>query len=278
LSSTIFKLGLLLMIKNNLNGITMTDFNLIAQEIASQEGCTMLGLVGSADERYPLYQIQRGRGKKVLISAGVHGDEPAGVHAILRFLKEEIQKYEDRFAFTIFPCVNPYGFVKSTKRNAQDLNINRQFKTGSAAEEVNLIMAQLEKDGYEFTMDLHETGPDSFMDPDEPSEEHPSEFYLWETCEDKELRVGHEIVKNIEKMGLPVCKWPTIYDDINNGGVIWYPENCGTAIYAAGTTFEAYLHTHHTKQAFTIETPSGWKLKDRILAHIVSLRKVLEKK
>lgn len=254
----------------------MADFNLIAQEIASQEGCTTLGFVGSADERYPLYQIKRGRGKKVLISGGVHGDEPAGVHAILQFLKEEIHKYEDRFAFTIFPCVNPYGFVKSTKRNAQDLNINRQFKSGSAAGEVNLIMAQLEE--YEFTMDLHETGPDSIMDPDEPPGEHPSAFYLWENCEDKKLRVGHEIVKNIKKINLPVCTWPTIYDDINNGGVIWYPENCGTAIYAAGTSFEAYLHTNHTKQAFTIETPNGWKLKDRVLAHIISLKTVLDKR
>lgn len=254
----------------------MTNYNSIALELASQEGCTILGFVGSPDERYPLFRIKRGQGKKVLISGGVHGDEPAGVYAILHFLKNGIQKYENRFAFTIFPCVNPYGFVKSTKRNAQNLNINRQFKAESAAEEVNLIMAQLEE--YEFTMDFHETWPESIVDPDEPPDEHPSAFYLWEICEDKALRVGHEIVKNIEKRGLSVCKWPTIYDDINNGGVIWYPENCGTACYAAWTSFDAFLQANHTKQAFTIETPHGWKLKDRIFAHITSLKTVLERK
>lgn len=254
----------------------MNNYNLIAKELASQKGCTTLGFVGSRDEKYPLFQIKRGLGKKVLISGGVHGDEPAGVYAILHFLKKDIQKYEDKFAFTIFPCVNPYGFVKSTRRNAQNLNINRQFKAESAAEEVNLILAQLEE--YEFTMDFHETWPEAVNDPEDPPEEHPSEFYLWEICEDKKLRVGLEIIKNIEKKGLAVCKWPTIYSDTNNGGVIWCPENCHTASYAAGTAFDAYLQSNYTKQAFTIETPSGWKLKDRISAHITSLKTVLKKK
>jgi len=255
----------------------MADYSLIANELASQEGCTTLGFVGGVGEKYPLYQIKRGRGKNVLISGGVHGDEPAGVYAILQFLKKGIQKYEDKFAFTIIPCVNPYGFVHFTRLNAQKLNINREFKSDACAEETRLIIASLESE-YEFTMDFHETWPEPTFEIDEPAEEHPSAFYLWEICDDKTLRVGHDVVKNIERRGLSVCKWPRIYGDTNHGGVIWYPEGCGTPCYAAGTSFDTYLHANHTKQAFTIETPRGWKLEDRILAHSTSLETVLEKK
>jgi hypothetical protein len=253
------------------------DYSQIANQIESLKGVRKIGRVGNSAEQYDLYQIKRGKGKKVLLTGVVHGDEPAGVYAIIDFFQNHIHEFEKDFEFTAFPCVNPWGFQHFTRGNAFNLNLNREFKQDASAEETRLIMPLLEE--YVFAMDLHETWPESTrIEDDEPKGADPNEFYLWEICENTAIRVGSKIVKNIEEIGLPVCKWSRIYGDKNNGGVIWYPEDCGTNCYATGTSFDSYLAANHTKQAFTIETPRDWPLKKRVLAHVISIKTALQER
>jgi len=253
------------------------NYNKIAKQIESLKGAQVVGYVGDLEEKYPLYRVTRGKGKKVLLSGVVHGDEPAGAYAIIDFFQNHSRAFEDNFEFTAFPCVNPWGFQHFTRGNAANLNLNREFKKETNAQEIQLITPLLEK--YIFAMDLHETWPESTrIGDDEPEGKDPEEFYLWETCEDKKIRIGDKIVRNVEQAGLPVCKWVKIYGDKNNTGVIWYPEDCGTNCYTKGTSFDSYLAGNHTKQTFTIETPREWPLKKRILAHIISIKTVLEER
>jgi murein peptide amidase A len=253
------------------------DYDQVANKIESIDGTHVIGQVHAPDEQYNLYQIRRGHGKKILLSGSVHGNEPAGVFAIIEFFKDHIQLFERDFEFTAFPCVNPWGFQHYTRGNAANLNLNREFRRDAIAEETQLIMPLLEK--YVLTLDLHETWPDlERIGNDEPEGKDPSEFYLWETCADHDARIGDKIIKGIEQAGLPVCKWPKIYGDKNNNGVIWYPEDCGTDCYASGTSFDSYLAANHTKQAFTIETPRDWQLEKRILAHILSITTALKER
>ena len=72
-------------------------------------------LAGNSSEQFPLYQIKRGEGRKILLSGVVHGDEPAGIYAILSFFENYIHEYENDFEFTAFPCVNPWGFQNFTR-------------------------------------------------------------------------------------------------------------------------------------------------------------------
>lgn len=250
------------------------NYSQIAKQIESIDGAKKIGQAGSLHEPYDLYQIVRGSGRKVLFSGVVHGDEPAGAYAIIDFFQNHAREFEKEFEFTAFPCVNPHGFCHFTRGNAQNLNLNREFKRDTTATETQLIMPLLRE--YFFSMDLHETWPESTkIGVDEPNGADPAEFYLWEICENIALRVGDKIVKNVEHAGLPVCKWSKIYGDKNNEGVIWYPEDCGTGCYMSGTSFDSYLAANHTKQAFTIETPRNWPLEKRILAHIVSIKTAL---
>ena len=253
------------------------DYIEIAKKIESIDGAHVIGRVGSSAEQYDLFQINRGTGRKVLLAGGVHGDEPAGVYAIIDFFQNHASQFENDFEFTAFPCVNPWGFQHFTRGNAANLNLNREFSDKTTAKEIRLIMPLLKE--YVFSMDLHETWPEATrIGDDEPEGEDAHEFYLWEICEDIARRVGDKIVRNVERVGLPVCKWPKIYGDKNNGGVIWYPEDCGTGCYASGNAFDSYSAAHHTRQAFTIETPRGWSLEKRILAHIISIKTTLEEK
>lgn len=59
----------------------------------------------------------------VIISAGIHGDEPAGVEAALQFaeLTADNPLLLEHFSFDIFPCDNPYGWERNTRENSQGL-------------------------------------------------------------------------------------------------------------------------------------------------------------
>lgn len=250
---------------------TNTAYSKVEEQIKSIEGCEVIGEVDGVN----LYRIKRGQGKKVLLSGAVHGDEPAGTFALIEFMNNHMQQYESSYEFTIFPCVNPHGFNKDYRGNDSDLNLNREFKKETQSKEVKIILPLLEQ--YVFCMDLHETMSDWVRIGDnEPTGEDPNEFYLWETCPNKSSRVGDKIIKNVESAGIPVCKWETIYGDKNNGGVIWYPENCGTPSYANEGPFDTYLSANHTKHAFTIETFKHWAMNKRVLANIISIKTALD--
>ena len=75
--------------------------------------------------------------------------------------------------------------------------------------------------------------------------------------------------------GRSVCDWPTIYDDINDRGLISYPSGQRNPIYREGTSFDAFLNTRYTHHSFTTETPTGWSIADRVDTHLTFLRTAL---
>ncbi len=90
----------------------------------------------------------------VLLSAGVHGDEPAGPLALLRLA--ERRELAESYAYRIWPCTNPTGFDAGTRENADGIDINRTFARGGSSPEAKaIVMANRD---YKFTLsiDLHE--------------------------------------------------------------------------------------------------------------------------
>lgn len=232
----------------------------------------IIGFVSS--ESLPICKIKKGNGPRhVLLSGIVHGDEEAGGHAILKFLNHfaNDDKYKD-FTFHAYPCVNPWGHSHSKRQNESDLDINREFFIGTECKESSLVISSLSDQKFEVALDLHETWPDNDDDDDD---EDPDCCYLWEICPDKTLRVGAKIIEAWKAKQFDICTWEKIYEDTNNGGVIWYPENCATDCYSAGFTFDAFAQ-NYTPQSFTIESPSGWDLDVRIDVQITAIITVLD--
>ena len=80
---------------------------------------------------YPLLKIVTGNGnfRRALISAGIHGDEPAGIEAILKFLENKSYDiYKKTWEITFLPCINPYGYEFGTREIHQRKDLNRLFK------------------------------------------------------------------------------------------------------------------------------------------------------
>ena len=91
-----------------------------------------IGLVGGL----PVFCIRAGRPRRlrVLLTGGVHGDEPAGVEAVLRFFEEDAEPWLAQVEFTALPCVNPVGYVRGTRGNGAGADINRSFESGGVPE------------------------------------------------------------------------------------------------------------------------------------------------
>lgn len=242
--------------------------------------------VGTVDHKvatYPLFcaTIENNLNhdlKDVFISAGVHGEEPAGVFTLLRFLENDIHDFLDDYRFLIFLCVNPFGFEHSYRFNAKGIDVNRQFKSDTGCYEAAKVIQVLTRFARKFTctIDLHETDP-NWSDEGFTAADNPRTFYMWETASDKSIRIGDQVVKEVKKI-VPVCDWPKIYGDTNHGGVIWYPEGCGNPVYAQGTTLDAYLNANYTPQSFTLETPCEWDLDKRVAVNLLAVRTILELK
>ncbi|HYZ16994.1 MAG TPA: succinylglutamate desuccinylase/aspartoacylase family protein, partial [Candidatus Acidoferrum sp.] len=64
----------------------------------------------------------------VHIIAGVHGDEPAAPWALLSIVQDGL--LDPRFAYRIWPCLNPSGYERGTRENAEGDDINRGFSRG----------------------------------------------------------------------------------------------------------------------------------------------------
>ncbi|OGC38109.1 hypothetical protein A2V54_02495 [candidate division WWE3 bacterium RBG_19FT_COMBO_53_11] len=255
----------------------MDYYGELARLIAAVEGAQVIGFAGPANERFPLYRIVRGKGKKVLLSGVVHGNEPAGAFALIEFFRSQSREFEGEFEFTAFPCMNPWGYQHYERENGAKLDLNRHFEEGTPAEEIRLILPLLES--YIFAMDLHEDDNDEedAAKPEMPTGKCPEAFYFWEYCEDKSQRVGDKIVANVEAAGIKVCKWPKIWEDTNSGGVIWYPEGNGSAVYAVAHSFEPYLiATGRAAQVFTLETFREQPMEKRVLVDIIAIKTVLE--
>jgi protein MpaA len=145
-----------------------------------------IGLIGE----YPVHCISlknsREKTCKILLTAGVHGDEPAGVEAVLHLLENERSELLEQFSFAIVPCINPSGYVHNTRENGQGADINRSFEEDHV-NEVHLIKDLLQGQQIDCFVDLHEDW-------------EATGFYLYEGRRNKQW-IGPDIISTVETIG-----------------------------------------------------------------------------
>jgi murein peptide amidase A len=240
----------------------------------------VIGRVQHEKKPYKLYSLQSlgaPEGKiPVLLSAGVHGDEPAGVEAVLHFLETLSDTDKDRFHFLVFPCVNPIGYEKNTLANGKNQNINRSFLAQTRSTEARSVMAALESQGqrFAFAMDFHEI-PHYWADEGFIPEDNPRSAYLYETHADPEKRIGRSMLNALDS-DIEICQWASIYRDTAVNGLVTYPVDCRNKHYAAGTSLDAYANAHYTAHSFTNETPISWPMEKRVRTQLSWLRTALD--
>jgi murein peptide amidase A len=89
--------------------------------------------------------------------AGIHGDEPEGVHALLRFvnLLETQPELATGYCLFLYPVCNPTGFEDRTRHSRNGKDLNREFWRRSAEPEVRLIESELVSHAFDGIIALH---------------------------------------------------------------------------------------------------------------------------
>lgn len=91
------------------------------------------------------------------IFAGIHGDEPEGVHALIQFVKllEAKPELAAGYYLSIYPICNPTGFEDGTRFSRSGKDLNRIFWKQSSEPEVLLLQAELQSRSFQGIISLH---------------------------------------------------------------------------------------------------------------------------
>ena len=209
---------------------------------------------------YPFFSLRRRIRKDaptILVIAGIHGEEPGGVEGALRWLESGEWARWDVNWF-VLPCVNPYGWERNQRRNAQGRDINRQFRNPAVCPEAELVARLVKGQRYLFTLDLHE-------DVDAPG------YYLYELRQGPPF-IGERVIKAVSRV-IPVNREKMIDGSEATGfGLIRRDGSLKTLKHRRRWPMAYHLFLNCTDHILGSETPVDFPLEQRATAHGVALR------
>lgn len=223
----------------------------MAAEGAGFSATVLLDLPG-----WPLAAWEKpGPGKRVYLSAGIHGDEPAGPLALLEMMRGGFFNPETHWC--ICPTLNPTGLAAGTRENADAVDLNRDYWLRGTRE----IIA------HAAWLDAMPV-PDLFISLHEDWE--TSGFYFYE------INLGDDCPERAQRILDAAAAWfpaeagPVVDGhDVREAGWIYHaaepdlPEGWPEAIYLAKLGCPL---------SFTFETPSHAMLHERVAAHAAAVR------
>ena len=94
---------------------------------------------------------------KLGIFAGIHGDEPAGIHALCDLVKtlDALPALGRNYAIHVYPLCNPTAYEDGTRESRAGKDLNREFWRGSLEPEVQLLEQEILKHDYDGFISLH---------------------------------------------------------------------------------------------------------------------------
>ncbi len=184
---------------------------------------------------------------RIYISAGIHGDEPAGPLAALKLIQDN--NWPEHAEIILLPCLNPIGFTLNQRGNAAGIDLNRDYrhpKSGEARAHIVWLERQPKFDIY---LCLHEDW-----------EAHG--FYLYEQNPDNRPSLAEKIISTVQKV-CPIDLNETIEGRPAQGGIIQPKINPAERL---DWPEAVYLISHKSRQGYTLEAPSDFPLATRVNA------------
>ena len=194
---------------------------------------------------------------RIYLSAGIHGDEPAGPLAALKLIQED--PWPENAEIRLLPCLNPTGFTLNQRGNPDGLDLNRDYLSAKSAE-VRAHIAWLERQPrFDLYLCLHEDW-----------ESHG--FYVYELNPDGHAPLGEKLVAAVARV-CPIDQSPVIEGREASGGVIRPSLDPATRPQWP----EAFwLLQNKTRQSCTLEAPSDFPLAARVDALVTAVNAALE--
>ena len=194
--------------------------------------------------------------RRIYISAGIHGDEPASPLAALKLLQEN--RWPENVEVWLCPCLNPVGLTLNTRVNAVGIDLNRGY-LNPVAEEITAHISWLERQPqFDLTMMLHEDW-------------ESNGFYLYEQNPDGRPSYAEKMIESVEKV-CPIDRSETIEGRPAKGGIL-RPNLDPKSRPDWPEAF--YLITHKTRQSYTVEAPSDFPMEARVNALVAAVNTIL---
>jgi hypothetical protein len=195
--------------------------------------------------------------KRLYISTGIHGDEPAGPLAVRQLLQEH--PWPSDLEIWLCPCLNPTGFPLNRRENVKGVDLNRDYRH-LRSDEICAHVAWLQKQPkFDLTLCLHEDW-----------EAHG--FYLYELNPDHAPSPAEKVIEAVSKL-CAIDLSPEIEGRPAHGGII-RPDLDPTKRPEWPEAF--YLIQHKTRHGFTLEAPSDFSLETRVQALMVAVKTILQ--
>lgn len=239
----------------------------IKKAASQSKECTLtpLGEIKSDNTSYPIYSLRisskhtsQVRKRQVSLSAGIHGDEPAGVEAVLTLLENPdlYERFLRDIDFTIFPCINPSGYERNTRTNHQGFDLNRKFDRKRPPKEVDLLRQVLAGKTVDLSMEFHE-------DVDTHG------FYLYEVKKEGPY-FGEAIVREVSTL-CPINARDEIEGLPSSGGII-RPSIERILSFRKKDWPQAIYHIRNgARHCITCETPITLPIEERARVHLIAL-------
>lgn len=244
-----------------------------------QQSFTNLFYKEKLESSYPLYCLcytsTQTDAPLIYVSAGIHGDEPAGVECAIRFIELLSDGTHDnystfpfgRYNWLISPCDNPYGYEHNVRENADGYDLNRMFGIPNQCSETAFIAESLmqthsqhsnkkvcNKVSIKLSLDLHE-------------DIDSNGFYLWERRTSTCIPIGSIVVQSVQEI-CPIYKVKMVEEHRNKNGVITLLDKVTTK----GWTRGRYLAEKINTRCLILETPTHLDLQTRISVHMTAIQ------
>ena len=198
----------------------------------------------------------------IYISAGIHGDEPAGPEALITWAEQNARRLRTLPLF-LFPCLNPWGLVNNSRFDATGLDLNRVFHLQTAPV-ITALKRVLEPYRFALALMLHEDFDGQGV-------------YLYEVQHAKPFW-GEGLLAAAQSI-IPIEGRSRIEGRKANAGLI--RRRLDKKRFARMGYPEAiWLHSHHAGRSLTIETPSEFAIEQRVRALVAiineGVRRVVE--
>ncbi len=195
--------------------------------------------------------------KRIYISAGIHGDEPAGPTAALRLLQEN--QWPENVDLWFCPCLNPQGFAANTRENSRGIDLNREYRN-PLADEIKAHITWLERQPqFDLCLLLHEDW-ESYG------------FYLYEQNPDRRPSLAEPMIEAVSKV-CPIDPNEEIEGRPAQNGII-------RPILDPNTRPQwpeaFYLIINKTRLSYTLEAPSDYPVSARVDALVTAVRTGLD--
>jgi len=213
---------------------------------------------------YPFFRVRRQISRDaptILLTAGIHGEEPGGVEGAMRWLEGgEWSKW--RVNWFVLPCINPYGWERNHRRNAQRRDINRQFRNPDDCPEAKLVKELVHGQRFQFSLDLHE-------------DVDATGYYVYELRRAPPF-VGERIVAAVGR-AIPINRDKVIDGNRTTGlALIRREADVERLLRRPRWPMAYHVFLHCTDHILGSETPVHFPLERRAQAHTMALRTALQ--